>query len=317
MDDFVDRTSVERASSAPVLSVVVVTVYNSDHLARCLDALDRQVDPPDMEVIVTYHDGVGSIEAVKDKHPQARFYRVPGRQTQVSLRAVGVRHARGRIVAITVDHCTPDVGWCGQVIKAHQGPFAAVGGAVEKGNQPDTLSNWAVHLYDYCNYGRYLSPFPEGPAQDLSDCNVSYKSEILSAIAALWKDKFDVSLLNREIVAHGETLWLSPDPVVYQNRDIDFRRALCISFQRGRAFASARSAIPGSRRRLFYLLLSPLLPVILLKRFAANVLTKRSRISIGVRTMPFVATISVLWSLGEFVSYLTGEKNMTLGVTEE
>jgi hypothetical protein len=203
------------------------------------------------------------------------------------------------------------------VIKAHQRPFAAIGGAVEKGNQPDTLSNWAVHLYDYCNYGRYLLPFPGGTAQDLSDCNVSYKSEALAETAALWNDKFGVSLLNQELAARGKTLWLSPDLVVYQNRDVELKRALCISFQRGRAFASARLAIAGWRGRVFYLLLSPLLPVILLKRFLANVLTKRRHIRIGVQTMPFVAMLSVLWSLGEFMSYLTGEKNVILGVTEE
>jgi hypothetical protein len=230
---------------------------------------------------------------------------------------VGVRHARGRIIAITVDHCTPDTDWCSRVIKAHERPFAAVGGALEKGNQPDTLSNWAVHLYDYCNYGRYLAPFSEGPTQNISDCNASYKSEILGGTVALWKEKFDVALLHQELVARGETLWLSPDLVVYQNRDIDYRRALRVSFQRGRAFASARMAIADSRRRLFRFLLTPVLPLILLKRFATNVFTKRSRISIGVRTMPFVALLSVLWSLGEFVSYLSGEKNMTLGVTSE
>jgi hypothetical protein len=193
----------------------------------------------------------------------------------------------------------------------------AVGGAIEKGSQPDTLANWAVHLYDYCNYGYYMNPIKDGPARDLSDCNVSYKRQVLVDTKDFWLDAFNVSLLNRELLARGETLRLSSEIIVHQNRDIDSRRAIRIAFQRGRAFASGRMGNSASHHRLVYFLFSPILPFMLLKRFLVNLLRKRSHFGIAVRALPLIVLLSTLWSMGEFLNYLTGQKDTILAVTEE
>ena len=304
-------------STGPDLSVVVVTVYNSTHLTACLNALRQQVDAPHMEIIAVYHDRVEHVETLHGRFPEVKFYCVSGRQTQPSLRAFGVSRARGRVVAITVDHCTPDRNWCTRIIKAHEAPFAALGGAIEKGSQPDTLANWAVHLYDYCNYGYYMNPIKNGPARDLSDCNASYKRHVLVDTKDSWQEAFNVSLLNRELHARGETLQLSSEIIVHQNRDIDSRRAIRIAFQRGRAFASGRLENSASHHRLVYFLFSPILPFMLLKRFLVNLLRKKSHFNIAVRALPLIALLSTLWSMGEFMSYLTGQKDTILAVTEE
>ena len=301
----------------PSLSVVVVTVYNSSYLENCLIALEQQIGSPDMEIIVVCLKNIEDIPILRNRFPSVQFHCVSGRQTQDMLRALGVSRSRGKIVAITVDHCSPDKNWCAHLIKEHQSPYAAVGGAIEKGNQPDTLVNWAVHLYDYCNYGYYLSPITRGPAVDLSDCNVSYKREALEATVSFWKKAFNVSLLNRSLLDRGEILWMSPDIVVRQNRDIDLDRAARIAHRRGRAFASARLAILTPARRLFYAALSPFIPLLLLRRLILNILRKRSHLSNFLLALPYIVFFLVLWSWGEFLGYLTGQLNFTLAVTEE
>jgi GT2 family glycosyltransferase len=301
----------------PALSVVVVTVYHAQHLARCLAALAEQTNPPLMEIVVVYHEGTGDIASLKKRFPSVGFYLARGLLTQARMLALGITHARGGIVALTVDHCTAEKDWCARVMEAHRGPYAAVGGALEKGDQADTAVNWAVHLYDYCSYGYYQNPVRRGPARDLSDCNVSYKRKALAAIAGEWSDEFHVPLVNRALVAAGETLWFSPDLLVYQHRSIDYRHAASVAFRRGRAFASARVGRLNPIKRLLYTLLCPVVPVRQMGRLIANTLPKRSHLSALLRAFPFIFLFSTLWSCGEFLGFLAGRVNYRITVIEE
>jgi len=284
---------------------------------RCLHALESQVDAPDdMEVIVVCQENVRDVALLKKQFPSAKFYPLSGRQTQDTLRGSGVSQARGDVIAITVDHCNPDKHWCANIAKAHEGPYAAVGGAIEKGTQPDTLVNRAIHLYDYCNYAYYQNPIHAGPARDLSDCNASYKRWALTATADLWVGGFNVQSINRALLARGETLWLSPDIVVQQNRTAKLGRAARIAYERGRAFASSRLAHSTSGQRIFYSFFSPLLPLMFWKRLTVN-LYQKSLLGQSLRALPLIGLFTILWSLGEFSGYLAGRPDVTLAISDE
>ncbi len=284
---------------------------------KCLHALEGQVGAPDdMEVIVVCHENVRDVALLKKHFPLVKFYPLSGRQTQDTLRGSGVSQAQGDVVAITVDHCHPDKNWCAKIAKTHEGPYAAVGGAIERGTQPDTLVNRAIHLYDYCNYAYYQNPIHAGPARDLSDCNVSYKRQALEATADLWTEGFNVQFINRALIARGETLWLSPDIVVHQNRSIKLGRAAHIAYRRGRAFASSRLAHSTPGQRIFYAAFSTCLPLMFWKRLTLN-LYKKSLLGSSFRVLPLIGLLTMLWSLGEFIGYLTGQRGVTLAVSEE
>jgi hypothetical protein len=305
-------------SSFPSLSVVVVTVYGSTYLEQCLLALEEQIEAPeDLEIIVAYNRNDDDVRPLKSRFQKVQFYFSPARQTQNALRSYGVENAGGRIVAITVDHCTVTEHWCRQILRAHEKPFAAIGGAIEKGTQPDTLSNWAVHIYDYCNYGSYLMPYEEGPASDLSDCNVSYKRDVLGSTSNIWIDDFNVSLLNKALLIRGETLWLSPEIIVHQHRNIAFKSASRIAFHRGRAFASARTVNSSENQRILYTIFSPLLPAILMTRLVKNVYRKKIHYRIILLTLPLIALFTFLWSWGEMITQMTLNKNINLPTIEE
>jgi hypothetical protein len=304
--------------AGPSLSVVVVTVYGSVYLEPCLLALESQSGAPeDLEIIVVYNRNKADIHLLKDRFPKARFFYSPDRQTQNALRGWGVEQATGRIVAVTVDHCTAERNWCHRILTEHERAWAAIGGAVDKGTQPGTLTNWAVHIYDYCNYGTYLRPFNSGPSHDLSDCNVTYKREVLESMADAWRDDFNVALLNKALLTRGETLWLSPELIVYQNRDIPFERASWVAYQRGRVFATARLEDSSEGRRIYYALFSPLLPGILLSRLAKNLFRKTIHYRKIFLTLPLIILLMLLWSWGEMITHLTLQRKITLPTAEE
>ena len=299
------------------LSVVVVAVYSSEHIDRCLTALTSQVGAPNMEIIVVYHEGVDDTQVLEKKFSSVQFYCAPGPQTQAKMITLGIQRTSGQIVALTVDHCAPEEHWCAKIMELHKGPHAAVGGSLEIGVQPNTAVNWAVHLYDYCSYGYYQHPIKPGPARELSDCNVAYKRKILEDTADLWAEGFHVPIINKVLLARGESLWFSPDLLVYQHRDIDFFRAARIAYRRGKAFASARISSATLGQQLFYMMLSPFLPIKLVGKLLANLVPKGSHLGSMIRAFPCITLFATLWSLGEFMGFFTRRLDRVILVTEE
>jgi hypothetical protein len=231
--------------------------------------------------------------------------------------ALGLSQAAGEIVALTVDHCTAEPHWCARTVAAHHSAHAGVGGPLEKGDQADTAVNWAVHFYDYCSYGYYQYPGHRGPARELSDCNVSYKRSALDRITRDWSGGFHVPLVNRTLTASSETLWFSPDLLVYQHRSIDCSRAARVAYRRGRAFASVRVPTFGFIQRWTRTALSPLLPVGLTGKLVFNLARRKAHPGAFVRAFPFVVLFSASWAWGEFLGLLLGRPDYRVSVTDE
>jgi hypothetical protein len=301
---------------APSLSVVVAIVSDTtkerattDLLVPCLDALQAQAKPGEIEIIVPYVPPLEGIEALRDRFAGARFLAVDdlpapprkgSREHHDLLRARGLAVARGAIVALLEDHARPAPDWCARMVAAHAEDHAAIGGAIENGI--DRPLNWAVY---FCDFGRYQNPLPAGESATASDANVSYKRDRLEAIRPVWRETFREPLVNGALHARGETIALSPDVVVYQQRsDLTFGAALQERYVWGRSYAATRRhSLPGGRR-LVYAALSPLLPPLLTLRMARNAMRKERPAGAFLRALPFLVPLTLAWSLGEMVGYL-------------
>jgi hypothetical protein len=307
----------ESGANRPVLSVVVVIVSDTtraggdtSHLDGCLDALERQVDAPPMEIIVPYHSRTRGVEG-RRRFPGVRFLRADdlrsvtetggSREHHDELRARGLAVARGEIIALLEDHARPDPHWCARIVEEHRQPFAAIGGAIENGI--DRPLNWAVY---FCDFGRYQNPIPSGASPFASDANVSYKRAALEAIRPTWERVFHETAVNSALTARGETIALSPEVIVRQYRaGLRLRDALRERFIWGRSYAASRAELAGGARPWLYAALSPALPGLLLSRMASNVLRKRRHRGAFLRAFPLTAVLTVSWSLGELAGYVT------------
>lgn len=110
-------------AEVPVLSVVVALISGRrDHLAACLKALFSQQSPPSMEVLVPYDEAAAGVTTLASEFSQARFIPAEGldtwtartgasREHHDALRTLGIRHARGRVVALTEDHAVAAPDW--------------------------------------------------------------------------------------------------------------------------------------------------------------------------------------------------------------
>jgi len=285
----------------PALSVIVVILGGGAHLERCLRTLRQQENAPPMEVIVPHDDRHAEVAALRAQFPEVKFVRVPGERSYAELRSAGVKAARGRIVAITEDQCIPPPRWCANVVAAHNFTHAAIGGPVDK-QQPDSALNWAVYLREL---GTYMPPLAEGPTHALTDCNVTYKREVLQAIADVWAEAFHEPDVHTALATRGGTLWLSPALLTYQQRTLVLGPALEERYAFGRLYGSLRVQNVSTGKRLVMLAACPLLPFVLVGRVLATVLGKRRHIGPALAALPYITLFAFVWAWGEFVGYLT------------
>jgi hypothetical protein len=217
-------------SEKPVLSVIVVIASDTTTpraevslLARCLEALSKQVNAPAMEVIVPYHQGVDGVNYLQKQFPDVAFVPVidlkgwsatgGSREHHDGLKTHALEVARGAIIGSLEDNEVPDKNWCAHTLKAHRENYAGIGGAIE--NSIDRTLNWAVY---YCDFGRYQNPVPSGESAFASDANVSYKRAALESVRLAWEQGFNEVTVNAALMAEGEKLALRPDIIAYQQR---------------------------------------------------------------------------------------------------
>lgn len=308
------------SAASPQLSVIVAIVsdttsldYDISHLRGCLNALHHQFHPPSLEIIVPYHEGINGIDDIKQQYPNVNFMFVNGLRTLQSttgsrehhdeLRARGIAVARGNIIALTEDHAHPDASWCTVVVKAHEADIAGVGGAIENGI--DRPLNWAVY---FCDFGKYQNPVPGGPSLIASDANVAYKRSALESISTIWQRSFNEIFVNSALIENGGSLTLSPDMIAYQYREnLNPLDAIKERYIWGRSYAGTRCEQLSLAKRFIYALLSPLLPIVLVSRMTLKVINQGRCIGIFLKVLPLTIVLTISWSLGELVGYITAK----------
>ena len=268
-----------------------------------------------MEIVVPHHCEVEGIAALQQKYTSVKFLRVAGlktfrtegrnREHHDELRKHGILAARGRIVAFLEDNEDPHPHWCACMVQAHAAGIAAVGGAIEHGE--DSALNWAVYL---CDFGRYQPPFEERDSNAVSDANVSYKRSALEAIEPVWRDTYYEPAVHQALLAAGYRIVLTPKAVVYQRRGrLCWTDALAERFIWGRSYGANQRRHRLQRRAVSYLLGFPLVPGVLLYRIARNVFRNGHAIGAYVKSLPATVLLVLSWSAGEFVGYWTAQTN--------
>jgi hypothetical protein len=299
------------------LSVIVTVVGGPAVLRRCLDRLVHQIGGRPIEVIVPHERTAEDVAGLAAEFPQVVFAAMDEVQTKARPGTDGARHeiydrakafglgrAGGEILALLDDSAAPDPDWCDRVLEAHCLPHGAIGGCVEP-EARDRL-NWAVYLQDF---GRYHRPLAEGPADCLTDVNVSYKRQALLAVQDRWRQRYSEATVHGALARQGVTLWQRPQMVVRQDRGpLSLRRLLVERYSWGRLFGSVRARELSVFGRLLYFGLGPVLPLVLVLRLA-NKTVQASLIGKFLPVLPHLLCLTSAWCLGEFMGNLTGRES--------
>ena len=302
--------------SGVVLTVIVAVVDGGAALERCLKALLTQSDPPPMEVLVPYDSTIAHVGGMASSYPSVRFLdlgQLPASDSPASAggkhelidrrRAGGLAVARGEIVAMIEDRAVPRADWAASVVRLHRdNPNAVIGGAIQNGR--DQLLNWTVY---FCDFGRYQLPFAAGVRRYVSDVNVSYKRRALEQTRDIWYPRYHEPLVHWALERAGEGLLLSPDLVVEQMRDdLTIASLLSERFAWGRLFGSLRNKDAALPRRLVRAAAAPLVPFVLLARFARDQMVKGMPMRRFIVVAPLMFVFSCAWAAGEATGSVAG-----------
>lgn len=214
--------------AAPDLSIVVASTLPWPALRGCLDSLYSQARACNAELIV----------AVRDTGPPEEAYSgivliTEPRGTLFSLRAAGFAVAKGRIVALTEDHCHARPNWCESVIEAHRRrPEAAIIGCVEN-TARNRISEWAVYLL---GNGAFMQPLETGTyAGGLTSANSSFKRAALPA--RFPEAGWDGGWCERWLRDRGDEVIVDPAPVVDHHLLLSMRAAMRVFYLSARCSA--------------------------------------------------------------------------------
>lgn len=310
-----DRPRGNGVPADPLLSIVVTIVEGGGYVRDFLRAVAAFEDPPRLEVIVPYDASVAEVGALASEFPSVRFLDlgtiVPKRPitTQAGQhelydrrRSAGLAAATGDIIGILEDRGRPQADWARVLVGLYRTTGRnVIGGAIEC-LEPAGSLNWAFYVTDFGRYGR---PFESGPADWVSDVNLSYSRRALEETRHLWKDRYHEPIVHWHLIGQGEELWLSDQLVVHHVRPpATLGRLLPERFDWGRLFGEIRVRDAPAARRWLLILASPLIPPLLWVRHF-RLQSSKGRGMRYLRTLPQVMALSTAWTLGEVWGYVT------------
>lgn len=293
--------------SAPELSVVIASVNGFPYVGRCLAALAEGAR--DVEVIVADSTDTASRKRLREEWPGVRLLEFEEAKTVPELRAAGVFAARAPHVALIEDHCLVTQGWAERALSAHRAGRAVVGGPIRNA-ATRRVRDWAAF---FCEYSSFMEPLPEGPAGALPGMNVSYARCAIDAIEDLLREGRWETWLHPRLRARGFELHCEPAMVVEHDKDFDYGEFFSQRYHYSRSYAGMRNADLG-RRRVLYVLGSPLLPVVLYARMARSVFARGRRRGTFLLATPLILAYAVTWAYGEAVGYAFGGGSSLLAV---
>jgi hypothetical protein len=162
-----------------------------------------------------------------------------------------------------------------------------------------------------------MNPIADGPANALTDCNVSYKRKNLLDVANCWSNEFHENVVHAALRERGYTLRAASRIVVNQQRSLRLTHAMWDRYAFGRLFASTRVGPARIAPRLLFALTTPLLPALLIARAFAQVFQKRRCLPEFIQALPHLILFSSLWAFGEFTGYVLGRPEETLSARPE
>jgi len=295
-------------SNAPEMSVVVVSLSSYQRIRRTIAALRAQTAMRRLEIVVVApsREVLDLNEADLGEFCSFQVVEVGAIRSTGGAIAAGFQRAHAPVVAYAEEHSYPVPTWAEALLLAHKKPWAAVGAAIVNAN-PGTVISWANLFTDF---GPSVAPALAGVTSRLAWHHTSYKRDLLS----VYKPEELQSYLETEGFLHqaledrGYQLYFEP---AAKSNHVNVSTILSLircEFVGGRLFGAARARHNNwsIARRVLYVLGSPLVPVLRLRRTLRDVRRAGRFETLFPRILPSMVTALVAHCIGEIAGYALG-----------
>lgn len=301
--------------SQPSLTAALIVGVERTRAAKALRSILYQNVIDQMEVLVIDCVPPGTPPMQGCDHPTVRVLRVTPPALFGEMRALAVREARAPIIAFLEEHCLAMTGWAEALLKAHQEPWAAVGGEVYNANGGVGFSN-ITHLSSYFDW------LPGGARREMSMLpghNTSYKRDILLRYDAnLHNLLMAETILQWRLTEDGYRLLFEPAARFAHNNESRPKSWLTYYYW-SRYLGAVRVAEFNwpKWKRLAYAVLSPLSPWVRTIRLLVTLIRKHpNRLWTYFCNLPLMVIGLHFAVFGQAVGVLLGPGDIALKFTD-
>jgi len=288
--------------TTPDYSVVLVVGTQRARAGLALESLLAQ-DGIERTEVLLFDRGEGSPDLPGSDHPSVIVHRVPPETVFSAARTAAVHLARAPYVGFLEEHCRARPGWITALLRAHQGPWAAVGGEVHHGNGSFGISR----LIGIMNYYPWLAPTTSGEREMLPGHNSSFRRDVLLSYGDDLERllRADVSLF-QQLVADGHHLFLEADAKFEHFNETQLSSIVRGYFfwHRGYGVERARVHNWSLARRSLYVAATPLIPFY----FVAKLVSRLRRVRPDLVAEALIGTPKIL------VAQLASASGQALGL---
>jgi len=292
-------------SKRPQLSVIIASYNSRKTIEDCLRSLESQATTNDFEIIVVDSSMDETAKLIEKRFPKLKLYRFSERKFAGGARNIGISVAKGNIIAFIDADCRAEENWCEEILRAHESPFSAIGGAIANAN-PESYVGWAAY---FCEFSQWMPERQSRSMDDIAGANMSYKKKVFDKYGDFIEGTYcSDTELHWRIGRDGHRLRFVPSILISHHNIDSLRRFLRHEFYHGQCFALVRvRTMNFSRlRRLAYVVFSPLISVKLFLKVALNNIKNRIYLAQFLRASPLVMIGLIYWSLGEASEYARG-----------
>ncbi|GMQ88808.1 MAG: hypothetical protein BMS9Abin09_0246 [Gammaproteobacteria bacterium] len=282
------------------LSVVVAVQYAQQNL----NGIVRNLDPenhPDTEFLFCYTDVDPETVTLAASHDNLRL--ICGRSGSLipHLWRDGIIAAKGDRVALTTAHCIPDAGWIERLNNADLSDTPAIGGVIEN-DMASNAKGWAIFMLRYISFA---PPQSARVVQEIAADNALYRRADIMQHMDLLEEGFWEPSFHVRFRAAGLGLMFDPGLRVVQHNRYSTGQFFAQRLAHGRAFGRDRAREISISKRILLIVLSPVLPLVFLRKILKSVIGNAHCKSQLLRALPWLFLFLVAWGVGETRGYLS------------
>jgi hypothetical protein len=281
------------------LSVIIAVQYAQENLPEILNKLDP-AGHQDVEFLFCSTEADPATAKIVAGYENTRVISGCEGSLIPHLWRDGIIAAQAEKVALGTAHCIPAVDWVDRLFTTDMTSLAGIGGIIEN-DEMSGARDWAVYLLRYISFA---PPQEKRQINEIAADNAIYRrSDIMQQSDLLEKGFWEPSFHTRFRQA-GMTLELDPSISVMHSNRYSTRQFFVQRLAHGKEFGLARAREIYPVKRWLLIVLSPLLPVLFLKKIVSAVMQHGKYKSKLLKASPWLLLFLFAWGLGEAMGYL-------------
>jgi GT2 family glycosyltransferase len=291
-------------ASAMRASVIVPSFNSRKTIERCLASLERQNRRDWFEILVADSSTDGTDRIIASQFPDVQLFRFGERKLPGEARNYAAGRASGDILVFLDADCAVEPDWIEEIIGAHDGRHAAIGGAICNGN-PESPTAVAHYLFEF---SRWLPTAPPHEQDEIPGGCLSIQRGAFERHGPFPETTYsEDTVLSWRLRAAGLHLLFIPSISVFHLHTLAAPELLRVKAYHGRCFAWQRSRGWHRWKRWAFGVFSVALPVLLIYRIHRRVRGTSLHAAFW-KVSPLIGMLAIAWSWGELRGYLSNRQ---------